>query len=138
MVKYPPSCQKPLLFSGKDDFSASWNSEFQQIFAELGFKSNLKNAIQYSYIGIIDNGNVVYEYLSNKKLEYLYKKQGYRIKVLSQGLNCGNLSSIQINGTEYSLNSRGLNIVIYNNQNKILIDSFSIDTNLTYLLKTLL
>ncbi|MEY8335587.1 glycosyltransferase family 39 protein [Lachnospiraceae bacterium 47-T17] len=127
-----------ILFSGKDDFSASWNSEFQQIFAELGFKSNLKNAIQYSYIGIIDNGNVVYEYLSNKKLEYLYKKQGYRIKVLSQGLNCGNLSSIQINGTEYSLNSRGLNIVIYNNQNKILIDSFSIDTNLTYLLKTLL
>ena len=39
------------------------------------------------------------------------------------------MCSILINGKEYAVNSRGLNIVVYDNINKCVVDSICFDTH---------
>lgn len=121
-----------IIIAGKDDFSASWNEQFQYILEQLGLKESLYNAIQYSYVGIINGGDIVYEKLDNHTIKYHYKNKDYQIYVKSEGFNCGNDSSIEINGKEYSMNQRGLNIVVYNVERKKVVNNFTIDTNLNY------
>lgn len=121
-----------IIIAGKDDFSASWNEQFQHILEQLGLKKSLYNVIQYSYVGIIDGGDRVYEKLDNHTIKYQYKSKDCQINVESKGFNCGDNSSIKINGKEYSINQRGLNIVVYNNEKKEVVDNFAIDTNLNY------
>ncbi len=54
---------------------------------------------------------------------------GSKYEVISGGLYLGNKSSILINGTEYSGNSRGLNIVVYDNELEEVVDSVTFDTH---------
>lgn len=49
--------------------------------------------------------------------------------VVSAGYDCGCVSSIIIDGKEYSINSRGINIVIYNNETNQVVDTVCFDTS---------
>ena len=51
------------------------------------------------------------------------------IELFSAGWEDGNRSSIRINGTEHSQNSRGLNVVVFNQRTGIVEDSVSFDTH---------
>ena len=48
--------------------------------------------------------------------------------IQSAGLAAGNYASIIVNGTEYAVNARGINIVVYDNLAKEVIDSVAFDT----------
>ncbi len=48
--------------------------------------------------------------------------------IVSAGFECGDYSSIIIDGVEYSRNNRGLNIVVYNNETGQVIDTVCFDT----------
>jgi len=48
--------------------------------------------------------------------------------ITSIGNGGGNISSIKINGSEYSPNDRGLNFVVYNNDTKKIVDAVCFDT----------
>ncbi len=49
--------------------------------------------------------------------------------IKSGGLNAGNISSIVVNGNEYSDNGRGLNVVVYDNELGLVIDQSTFDTH---------
>ena len=79
---------------------------------------------------MIDKGEVVYEKLSDKMLTYKgsFRNSLMRIDMSSAGFHVGNKSSIKINGEEKSINWRGFNIVVYNNERQCVIDSVNFDT----------
>ena len=57
--------------------------------------------------------------LSELRTEGTIRDEKVMYELLSAGSACGNTSSIKIDGTEYSKNGRGLNIVVYNHETKI-------------------
>jgi len=60
---------------------------------------------------------------------YTSRFEGGRYDVQSIGYQEGNAASILINGKEYSMKSRGLNIVVYSHYQDKVIDSVNFDTH---------
>jgi len=117
-----------VLLSAKDEASNSLTEEMIQTMQSLGLEFDLANHYRWSYLAVIDSGNVVYEDMSDNKLEQETEIAGNKIDMQSAGYETGNIASIKINGLEYALNKRGINIVVYDKQANRVIDSVRIDT----------
>lgn len=81
---------------------------------------------------MIDSGELLYENLGTKDKEPSAWKgdiDGLSINIVSKVWNNGNWSEIKINGIDYSVNARGLNIVVFDKQSRILVDSVAFDTH---------
>lgn len=120
-----------VFISAKEDAGAGMPEESRQALSELGLRENWNDAYQCGYLAVIDKQSIVYEKLSRQKQEYSgsFRDGLVRIAAASAGYNAGNVSSIRIDGTEYSRNRRGLNIVVYNNERHCVIDSVNFDTS---------
>lgn len=115
-----------IVLSVKDDGTQAFNHKWQERLWEFGIRAVTREYLRQSYINIIwkkDERTYIslYEEIDGVPLSIEYN-QGDRVnefkipvhlEVTSAGLNCGNHSSIKINGQEYSPNMRGMNIVIY-------------------------
>ncbi len=98
---------------------------------ELGLTADIQNNHQCAYIGVINDGIVTfekvsapYESISNE----LYDNGIYAV-IKSAAYFAANRASVIINGNEYAINNRGLNIVVYSKENQYLIDSVCFDTH---------
>ena len=83
------------------------------------------------YVCVINDGVIVWEYLG-KYNESVNKKavvSEVDIEAFSSPYKRSNISSIIIEGQEYSTNKRGFNIVVYNKLRKCVIDSVNFDTH---------
>lgn len=101
---------------------------------ELGFKSFSKERGRM-YVGASFMSEIICDELGEVKespVLFHYAKDDLNLKVSSQALKKGNSASIIINDNEYAVNRRGLNIVVYDPQKKILIDSIGLDANNDY------
>lgn len=107
-----------------NDSSWSWTNELAEYWKNAGSQYNLAEYHETSYIAILDNGYIKMEALSKDKLEY----DENEIKLTSKGSSIDGYASIIINNVEYSQNSRGLNIVVYDKKRGIVIDSICFDT----------
>ena len=50
------------------------------------------------------------------------------MEIISSGYNTGAYSSIMIEGQEYSMNRSGLNIVVFDNDTQLVVDSVNFNT----------
>ena len=117
-----------VFISVKDEATKSLNDDLINSFKKLGFTFNLKEKYRYSYLAIKHMGKVT-ESLDKKILESNGNiNDNCTYSVISAGYDCGNKSSIIINGHEYSKNKRGINIVIYDNDLNKIIDQVCFDT----------
>ncbi len=94
-------------------------------------KLGLKMPVEFrqSYVAIIDkNNSFIFEQNSSDKIIKNYEIEGLKVDIKSAGILCGYISSIIINGKEYSKNERGLNFVIIDNKTLNVVSSFSCDT----------
>ncbi len=91
----------------------------------LQILSNLSS--NESYIAEIYNGSVAYEQADSGNTPISKSHVGYEI--ISGGANSGSISSILIDGIEYSPNSRGINVVVYDELLKSVISTAVFDTN---------
>lgn len=101
----------------------------------IGLNTNLYQKYRCAYAAVIDSGNVVFEEIkldTTKEIRQKVWLEGNEIKFISIGYNCNpsvrRFGSIQINGTEHSLNRRGLNIVVWDKVTQTEIDSINFDT----------
>lgn len=117
-----------ILCAVKDEASNALNEDIINSMQSLGLEFDLSNHYRWSYLAIIDAGNVLYENMSDSKLDYQTEIAENVIEMQSAGYEKGNLASIKINDVEYALNKRGLNIVVYNKRDNTVIDSVCIDT----------
>jgi hypothetical protein len=118
-----------LMISVKDDASGMFNEEMQRALYAIGLNESLIGKYRYSYGAVIDGKNVVYENLSEEKINHTQVIDDVNIELTSSGILVGNKSSIKINSIEYSPDIRGINIVKYNKTTGKVVDAIAFDTN---------
>jgi hypothetical protein len=126
-----------LFFSICDEASKNLTDEQMASFAELGFKSDLKSVYKASFVGVWQNGGVVYESYGDLKGEEMQSSgilpNGIGYSIVSSTTNVTDKqsrgkASIVLNSEEYAINSRGINIVVYDTETGKVIDSVAWDT----------
>lgn len=96
----------------------------------LGLAVDWSNTLRNSYYAVIEKGQVVAEEMSDQKLEHqsAFRDGEVIYSLVSAGYLVGNDCSIRINNSEQAKRKRGLNIVVYDNELKCVIDSVCFDT----------
>ena len=99
------------------------------LWKNIGFKSNLQDKHWFGYVGIYD-GRHSTEVLKEDGVANLNMDVGgWAINLSSRSYVSGNEANILVNGTEYAVNKRGLNIVLLSRARKKVIDSACFDTH---------
>ncbi len=121
-----------VIFSVKSDGQAKIGNELSKKLRALGFASDAFFAEPgHSFIGIWQNGQMVHEARSKTNVVECRSvlPDGMKYYVKSAGLHSGNMSSIVVNGVQYSKNRRGFNVVVYDNATGRVVDSINWDTH---------
>lgn len=97
---------------------------------KLGLQASLQQEYGCSYCAVISDGTII-EQKGYNSLNYggAIRDNLVTYDIKSAGNQSRSLSSILIEGTEYSKNERGMNIVVYNNDTRKVIDSVCFDTH---------
>lgn len=126
LEKYMELSDKIVFIAAMDEASAGITQEARKYLKKM--KLDIMSDISYrdSYIGIIDNGVVVYEQKDhgNTPIEYSY----LNYKVVSAGADSGWQASITDNEVEYAKMQRGFNVVVVDKKTGQVIDSKVYDT----------
>ncbi len=122
---------KLIIFCVKDTAGFHFSENMVRQMSEINLVQDLCNAHWRGYIGIINNGIVIYECRSpfNEAIECTHTINGIRIEVKSKPFKAGNQAYIGINEVDYARNCRGMNIVVYDTEKAELIDSVCFDTH---------
>lgn len=114
-----------------DDMSKGLNEADINALRTLGLQADYSKTSHYSYIAVIENGEVRYEALSNRQLNYsgVCNKSGKKYELYSSGWWTNMWASIKLDETEYAVNRRGLNIVVYDDERGLVLDSVGFDTH---------
>lgn len=117
------------------DTAGFWlNEDIQKKLYALGLKENLIKKLMVGYIAVIENGYVIHEVISEKDGMAEYNTE--KIHVISRPFSNGDIAVIEINNVDYATNKRGLNIVVWDLENEVLIDSVAFDTHVKEFTKT--
>ena len=119
-----------VLVSVKDEASADLDASILEKLSELGLTQSLEGREAYSYAAIINGRTVVYENLSDERVEQAQFVDGWLIEIISEGRLQGNdISRILIDGVDYSRHRRGINIAVLNKQTGLIEDWVVFDTH---------
>lgn len=82
-----------------------------------------------SYVAVVDfKRDFVYEHADKALHDCSYQVGNRYIDIISAGFDTGNLSSIVVDGVDFSKNKRGLNIVVFHYRTLAVVDSFWVDS----------
>lgn len=115
-----------IFLSAKDEASTGIRKSARKKLRSMDLSELSELEYMDSYIGIVIDGEVVYEKRDHGNQPITQKGVGYVLT--SAGMESGNLSSIMINGQEYSPAGRGINIVVYDTEAERVICSVNFDT----------
>ena len=90
----------------------------------LGMQTDLRGKYRNSYIGVFQDNNSIFEQLS---AEHMVIYSDNFADVLSAGFDVGNQAGIWIGGQEQAVGSRGINIVVYDEEANVIVDSVVFD-----------
>lgn len=119
-----------IFIAAKEECTQGLTESVKEKLKNLGLQQDLEGKYAWSYCAVIDPENGVIERLSDDKVSLVGSIRGGRTfyAISSAGYLAGVNSSIVIDGTEYSKNQRGLNIVVYDNMQMKIIDQVCFDT----------
>lgn len=117
-----------ILISTTNNF-AQGMSESQFIMFKKMFEDDYvsEQLYRYSFIGIIDSGEIMYKIFSQGDMEYCYETVGKKFNLKSAGIQNVLAPSIKLNETELSQENNGIDIVVYDKDTKCVIDSVSFE-----------
>ncbi|MBP3893737.1 MAG: hypothetical protein J6D34_06820 [Atopobiaceae bacterium] len=122
-----------VLIGVKDDAAGSLSEEARHALAELGLTEIETLGSQESYCAVFENGGVAAQ--SKGGVDSSASLVGSAYSIESAGYWAGNYCSIVIDQdgypANYSPDSRGFNIVVYNPKLDIVVDTACFDTNST-------
>ena len=119
-----------ILLSVVDEATNSVDDDIAQALEKLGVSPQYRDAFLSGYVGIMSEGQPIYEEFSKELLEYTFidteTENLYYLRSAGSGVEGG--SSICINGVEYLNNyTRGLHMVIYDKKQGIVVESIGFD-----------
>lgn len=119
-----------IVLSVRDTPGDNISDEIIEKIHELGF-TNFSNELWRMYIGV--SLNVVIANKTGDKredpVEYQFHSDKFDLDVASRAWKQGNKASVVINGKDYAVNLRGLNIVVYDVEKNQLVDSIGYDAH---------
>ncbi len=127
-----------VFLSVKNDAAKKLSDEQRDYFTSIGLEQLADLSNRDSYLAVVENGKIVLEQSESDPeteesgtalISEGVLQDGTFYSLSSGGYNMGDVSSILINGEEYSMNERGLNFVLYDNVRGEVIDSSSFDTH---------
>lgn len=128
------------VITAADEASGAWNGELEMFMKKIGVQSSFYNHIQDSFIAVIDGDDSLFEKWGQSKLKFFTsfldsEDTSHRLSVVSAGLpyyNIGDgmVSSVIVDGIEYCINRRGLNLVVIDKEDGAVVSSVCIDTHL--------
>jgi hypothetical protein len=110
-----------MIISVRDTAQKSLSEASLGALKELGLLKIKDIKPENSYIAFIKNGVLIHEVAGSRKLQF---REGH-IDVVSAGKASGNVSSIVVDGIDYSKNEPGINIVIMDKNG---LESYYVDT----------
>ena len=119
-----------VFLSAADDMRSALHPEDMAALNAFGLQTDF-NALQYSdaYLAVKEGDAVVYEASSNREISKAGALGcGSDYSVTSCGWLVGSQSEIVIDGTNYSIDWRGINIVVFDNESHLVLDSVAFDT----------
>lgn len=123
------TCNYVIIISIKDTPGDKLSDDIINKIHEMGF-CHFSKKLWMMYIGVIINGTVIVDKSGEKAEEPLnFSMDKPAVSVCSMSWRNGNRSEISINYVDYSLNKRGINIVVYDSQNNRLVDSVNFDAH---------
>ena len=120
-----------ILLSVKDTVGLHFRQESAELLNKIGIATNLSGKHGHSYIGLINKGKVVVDTLSstNEDLNIRLDCNDKEIILYSSVYTRNNLSDIRIEDINYSIDLRGLNIVVYDISLDNVVDMVCFDTH---------
>lgn len=121
-----------VLIAVKDTPGVAFDFSCQESLRRLGLRENIMDAGWRGYLAIVHDGTVLRESFGGvgEKLETdCSLSEGLDVRLGSEPFNNGNKAEIIVNGTDYAVNRRGLNIVVWDTIRKELVDSVCFDTH---------
>ncbi len=119
----------------KADATSALTDEQREGFANLGLSNLAELSDDEPYIAVIENGKIVYEKSNvsdGKKLSYKGEMDnGLLYSLVSGGTESGDTSSCKIEGSQYSREKNGLNIVVYDKERLTVVDRAVFDTGVS-------
>lgn len=122
-----------IIIAVKDTSGLALNSFISASLQSLGLQVNLEGQHGHSYIAAINGGKVIFEQLGTDDAPIVYnaKVGKHTVHAESRVYHNGNLAVININGKDYAVNNRGLNIVVYKKSTGTAVDSVCFDTHIS-------
>ena len=120
-----------ILLAVRDDGFGAINNSLAKSLQALGIKTEISgNLYQYSYYAVLSPDRDPIEAAAKQELNHAGKlPDGTMYQVTSRGMLTGNpLASIRIDGQEWSMNRRGMNLVVYDNAQHKVVDTVCFDT----------
>ena len=97
---------------------------------QLGLKIDLSDKHWHGYGAVIHKGKVIFERDSkDSKVYFEAMLSGNEMIVESAGLKQGNTANILVDDNDYSMNKRGVNIVVFDTMKDLVIDTVCFDTH---------
>lgn len=119
-----------ICIAAKDTPGMSISQQLMDKLHILGIKTELMDKHWCGFISAIYNGiNISEKCVYDKTVTDTLKIGDLDVKLLSAPLHDGNRSEIIINGKNYSVNSRGLNFVVYDLRYGRVVDKCGFDTH---------
>ncbi len=124
---------KIVIISVKDNAGYWLDNQINDKLQDLGLKVNLCGKQMVGYAAIIDNHGVVFEEVSENggNITCSSRIDNNNFYVYSAPFNNNNECIISINEIDYSTNSRGLNIVVWDKAMHEVEDSVAFDTHVS-------
>lgn len=122
-----------VMLSVTDEGTRMVDDDIAEALQAIGVSEEYSNAFRSSYIGILSNGEKIYEEFSKDFIEYTYVDENTKsvFQVASAGNGTGKLSSITVDGTEYikydPSKQRGLSIVVFDKNMGLIVSSVTVD-----------
>lgn len=123
---------KMIFICASGDMTAGLRQDDISALGKLGLQADFSDAYQKSYIAVIENGNVVYEVLSNRRLDYngTCSQSGKSIYLHSSGWWTGAGASIKLEDEEFAnRGSDGIHIAVYDDEKALVLDSVCFETS---------
>lgn len=114
----------------RGDAAGALEDSTREALAELGLTEDLGDASSASYCAAIVGGEVCDEQLSSEALDCTGSALGGQLvyEIVSAGEDAGDECSISLDGVEQAQGASGINIVVYDNEQRIVIDSVAFNT----------
>ena len=114
----------------KGTVGSYFGTVLQKLFFTLGLGEDLARQLWSGYVGIVKGGITLFDEKGGKNecVEYIDDIDFAHFHVSSKPTAVGNSAQVIINGTDYALDLRGLNVVVYDNATQRVVDSVAFDT----------